>query len=269
MANKTHKENFLTSIIKAGNHAATGNRMSMNKYISEARSHQKNHVAEHHSKYGSESAHEENVRLNDFYSKIKDIWEGKDVFKSESSVGRYGMRLAKPSKNSNYSYKHFNDLTPDQKVAAKQKFEGAPDIEKYHYPLNQDGSVAHASRWLDPTPTASNASNPSMKPSNTIASSAPEAGAPKSDLSTHHKRDSAVRIVSQGHEHDGKVGVVQAPNPYYPDKVHVKINEKGGKQTSIFVKPQEAYPSKSSPVSKSETVVDLSKYVLEKIKKRG
>jgi hypothetical protein len=291
---KKHLEDFFVSIVRASNHAASGSVSGMKRHISDAKKHHKNYLVEHEKIHGREAAEKEHHVLNQYYDKLKGIYESKPfkekVEKSESLKKGVGpkklstegnkypsgkeMTVKPPGQDRRYTYKPFNELTPDQQSAAKQKFAGATDIESHHYPLHEDGTVAHAARWKDTKAPKVDNSNLNSKPS--LVGNAPRANsgmsnsdkAPSVSTGTlaHHQPDSAVRISSEGHEHHGNLGRVRTPNPYYPNKIHVEVNKRGGGTKSVFLDPHEVAPNK---MEKSDNVIDLTKAVLEKIKKRG
>ena len=278
-----HRKNFFTSIIHAGGFASIGEKQKMNKYLSEARQHHKSHINEYSTKNEPAEVKSENDRMNSYYDKIKRIYNGDDIEKSELSKAfsnvspsRKEWKHAQPGQKAGLTYKPYASLTPDQQVAAKNKFQGN-DMESFHYPLHEDGTVAHSGRWKDPTPPpaqVSNSKNPmSRKNSNGTPSDAPvqvsnSQVAPKltpakGELLPHHHRDSVVKISSEGHENHGERAIVQAPSPYHPGKIHVKV--KGN--VSRFLEPHEAVPHN---LDKSEdNVVSISRAILEKLKKRS
>ena len=275
---------FIKSILSAAGKAARGDESGMNKNLNEARGHHKTHIEKFKKDNISnpDLINEEMGLCDQYYDHVAKIL-GKPIKKSEyflykAASSKSNLYLSKPGQAKGYEYKHFSQLNANQQLQAKHKFRGAPELEEHHYPIGKDGDVAHTSRWKDPNPAATNLKSPqNIKQGIKGAVSANDTAAnfpDKDKVLPHHIAGSSVRISSKDHEHDGSFGEVQSPNPYYPNKIHVKVMDKHRNGTnSIFVDPHEAVSSKSiypqSSTKKSEdNVISLAKAALGRNKPR-
>lgn len=288
-----HRKKFIESILEAGGHASYGDKALMKKHLDIARTHHKNHIAEYKTvATDADDLKREEEICNQYYDRVKDIFHGK-IRKSEA-VGNLSkvdhiktkQMVSKPGQDKRYEYKHYDHLTADQQVQVKHSHKGMPDIESHHYPLDNNGGIASASRWKDPNPNISNKDTTGKKLTSGSAGEAASAEVgftkpegqiklrpDKGEVLPHHYSGSPVRISSKDHEHDGSFGAVKAPNPYYPNKIHVEVMDKATRnKKSIFVEPHEAVPSKmakSQAKMSSDNVFSLAKAALEKLNKRG
>lgn len=284
----------MMSIIRAGNAAHVGEKANMKRHLSEARVHHRNHVADHELVNGRESAKQEHTRFNTYYDNVKSIHDGSNIPKAEDFDKSLNKALpkspvdskeiipvVKPKGNPSYNYIHFDKLNPEQQISAKKKFMGR-DMNAYHYPVDQGGSVIHAGRVETPPESFNAGTSADVKSASAgTGSPAPQANTGYVKPKVPHKIGDNVHINRAGHDLHGRVGKIIDPHPDYPHKIQVEVHRKTGtvgpgKQTMLLDSheakshvPKKPTSPEMTKKSESGDVISLAKAALERLNKRG
>lgn len=184
----------------------------------------------------------------------------KDAKKSEASVNQVGKGIflksefskpkSTPSGNPRYSYKGLHELHPEdrQKVLGMS---GSPSIypgadhHKFVYPTDSSGRLVHSQRISAPAGHDFEAAKASMQ---------------ESSGGIKYSEGQGVRVHDPAHELHGKLGLVQLPNPSYPNKVQVMFA--GGRRE--FLDQSKIQPSGSKMAKALATVINIKSYLGKK-----
>lgn len=169
---------------------------------------------------------------------------GKGIFLKADRVSTK-MKLGQ-STNPRYQYKGLHELHAEdqQRVlgrAGNPSMYAGKDHHKFLYPTDSSGRLVHSQRIAAPAHHDFAAAHAAMQ---------------ESQFKGHQfSEGQGVRVNQPGHELHGKLGIVQAPNPSFPDKVQVGFA--GGK--SEFMDHSMIQPSRGAPqVQKAKaTVIDI------------
>lgn len=156
------------------------------------------------------------------------------------TVNRY------PGMDPRYKYKAFGSLTDQEKLAASHAF-GERDMHDHLYPVDESGALVHGTRWRAPAQVMAR-----MKSAPQAGSKTPvgATGAPK--IPPQHKRGAAVKINAPGHPLHGQFGIVELPNPSMPNKISVRVRQRGIYQNA-YVDPHQVSLSREAPASSKTT----------------
>ena len=165
-----------------------------------------------------------------------------------------------PGFNPNSDYKAFHEMAPHDQIRALHAH-GEKDMDSHLYPHDKkSGEYQFGQRWKAPQDMIASRkpqANEHFPPINPVTP----------QISPQHKQGAGVRINAEGHEHNGKLGIVQLPNPNMPGKIPVRIQNKG-RFENIHVEPSQVKMSKLATTMKSELREAASNVVtLEKSKK--
>jgi len=173
-----------------------------------------------------------------------------------------------PGRDARFTYKPYHELTPDNQMKAQMAFRHSKDaMENYHYAHDpKSGDMVHGSRWLAPKDPPQAKMGAKAQPG--LAVEPPQANEAVKVL-PQHMPGAAVHINSHGHEHNGRFGEVQQPNPQMPGTVRIKIKgQKSGRFEDAYVQPHEVKLSKEIKKSEPDNIVLIqkSKSALKRIK---
>jgi len=145
-----------------------------------------------------------------------------------------------PGHDARYNYKRFDQMKPSDQNRAQHSF-GDRDMQSHMYPHDKaSGEMVYGQRWKAPQdlvkPPQADEHYPAMK---------------TPQIQAQHRLGAGVRINAEGHEHNGKLGIVQSPNPSMPGKSAVQIWHKGIK-TTVHVEPNQVKLSALAGMKKSE-----------------
>lgn len=254
----SHGWTALSHMWRAEAKARTGNRLAYETHIKKAHVHVGNHVKA----LTVDGKHDEAVSFNTaaqrylkhIDSLIKESEEKVAANRAEDAAaaserkqsggGGFGKsERLKKSFNPNYDYKHYHDLSAEDRVRAAHAF-NERDMESHYYPVDRDsGELAHAPRF-----TAD------MLRRRGVSVSAPKSKvAPAKLIPANQRVGARVRVNSPDHPHHGRSGIVQIPHPSMMDKVNVRVSTKEGRFESAYLSPHQVELQASDTVKKSNS----------------